>query len=105
MPSLCRKRGGARGKLSLQVIPELSVETDIDVLALDEALEGLNRLGERYARIVEMRFFGGMTMEEIAELTGVSITTVERDWRTARAWLYRQLAGDETSQVRDTNDR
>ncbi len=100
-----QKRGGARGKLSLQVIPELSVETDVDVLALDEALEGLNRLGERYARIVEMRFFGGMTMEEIAELTGVSITTVERDWRTARAWLYRQLAGDETQQQRDTHDR
>ncbi len=100
-----QKRGGARGKLSLQVIPELSVETDIDVLALDEALESLNRLGERYARIVEMRFFGGMTMEEIAELTGVSITTVERDWRTARAWLYRQLAGDDKKQERDTNAR
>ncbi len=100
-----QKRGGVRGKLSLQVIPELSVETDIDVLALDEALEGLRRVGERYAQIVEMRFFGGMTMEEIAELTGVSITTVERDWRTARAWLYRQLAGEETKQERDTNDR
>ena len=98
-----QKRGGVRSKLSLQVIPELSVETDIDVLALDEALDGLSRLGERYARIVEMRFFGGMTMEEIAELLGVSIGTVERDWRTARAWLYRQLADDETKQERDTN--
>ncbi len=100
-----KKRGGPNGKLSLQVIPELFVQTDVDVLALDEALEGLKRVGERYAQIVEMRFFGGMTMEKIAELIGVSIGTVERDWRTARAWLYRQLADDETEQEGDTGAR
>jgi RNA polymerase sigma factor (TIGR02999 family) len=100
-----KKRGGANGKLSLQVIPELFVQTDVDVLALDEALAGLKNVGERYAQIVEMRFFGGMTMEEIAELLGVSIGTVERDWRTARAWLYRQLADDETKQEPDTDAR
>ncbi len=100
-----KKRGGAHGKLSLQVIPELFVQTDVDVLALDEALEGLKQVGERYAQIVEMRFFGGMTMEEIADLLGVSIGTVERDWRTARAWLYRQLADDETKQECDTDAR
>ncbi len=100
-----KKCGGGHGNLSLQVIPELFVQTDVDVLALDEALEGLKQVGERYAQIVEMRFFGGMTMKEIAELLGVSIGTVERDWRTARAWLYRQLADDETKQECDTDAR
>ena len=100
-----KKHGGGHNKLSLQVIPELFVQTDVDVLALDEALEGLKQVGERYAQIVEMRFFGGMTMEEIADLLGVSIGTVERDWRTARAWLYRQLADDETKQECDTDAR
>ncbi len=100
-----KKHGGGHGKLSLQVIPELFVQTDVDVLALDEALEGLKRVGERYAQIVEMRFFGGMTMEQIAALMGVSIGTVELDWRTARAWLYRQLADNETEQERDTDAR
>jgi RNA polymerase sigma factor (TIGR02999 family) len=95
-----RKRGGGHGKLSLEVIPELSVETDIDVLALDEALDELKQGEPRYAQIVEMRFFGGMTMEEIAELIGVSLTTVERDWRVARAWLFRKLSVNDERQVR-----
>ena len=95
-----RKRGGERGKLSLEVIPELSVETDVDVLALDEALAELKTVDERYAQIVEIRFFGGMTMEEIAAMMGISISTVERDWRVARAWLYRKLGGDETKKPR-----
>ncbi len=86
-----RKRGGGRTKISLEGLPAISVETDVDLLALDEALGRLGEINDRYARIVEMRFFGGMTMEEIAELLEVSKSTVERDWRVARAWLYREL--------------
>ncbi len=101
-----RKRGAGRSKISLERLPALSIETDVDLLALDEALERLGGINERYARIVEMRFFGGMTMEEIAELLAVSKSTVERDWRVARAWLYRELnSGGTRAPRRQSNGR
>ena len=65
---------------------------DLDVLALDEALERLAQIDARQSRIVEMRFFGGLTVEEVAALLDVSAPTVKRDWRHARAWLRRELA-------------
>ena len=64
----------------------------VDLLAIDRALSTLAALDARQARIVELRFFGGMTVEETAEATGVSAATVKRDWTLARAWLQRELA-------------
>lgn len=64
-----------------------------DLVALDEALRRLKELNERQSKVVEYRFFGGLTQEEIAEVLEVSVPTVRRDWRLARAWLSRELAG------------
>ena len=85
------KRGGDwhRVTLSDQLTP--SGKQDLDLLALDEALERLAALDERQCRIVELRFFAEMTVEEIAHVLGVSVSTVEREWRMARAWLSAQL--------------
>lgn len=64
---------------------------------LDEALNDLARLSERQARVVELRYFGGLTIEETSEVLGISPVTVKRDWATARAWLYRELSGSDSS--------
>jgi RNA polymerase sigma factor (TIGR02999 family) len=72
-----------------------SDERPHDLVALDEALEALARLNERKAQVVELRFFGGLTVEETAHVLGVSTDTVERDWKLAKAWLLRELRGDE----------
>jgi RNA polymerase sigma factor (TIGR02999 family) len=77
---------------------ELEIEAPVpleDVLALHEALERLEVAHERAARIVLLRFFGGLSLPEVAELTGVSLATAERDWRFARSWLQRELRPDE----------
>jgi RNA polymerase sigma factor (TIGR02999 family) len=88
-----QKRGGARRKISLDVV-ELPVDQPGEELhALDEALRRLDAVNERHARIVECRFFAGMSIEETAELLGRSPATVKRDWVMARAWLHRELAG------------
>jgi len=87
------KRGAGVEPLSLGV--ELAQETPvapIDVLALDQALERLAAADPEQARIVELRFFGGLTLEETAEAAGRSLATIKRDWRTARAFLHRELA-------------
>lgn len=90
------KRGGGRARVVLDEAVALSPQKDEDVLALDEALEKLAQLDARQARVVELRFFGGMSVEEVAEALGVSKRTVEGDWTFARAWLSRELrAGDE----------
>ncbi len=65
----------------------------MDMVALDDALERLAALDARQARIVELRFFGGLTIEQVGNVLGVSHTTVENDWRVARAWLSRELGG------------
>ena len=67
---------------------------EVDLLALDEALEDLAQIDERQARIVEMRYFGGCGVEEIAELLGAGKRTVDREWSAARAWLFARLGGD-----------
>ncbi len=68
-----------------------------EFMALDDALTDLARLDERKARIVEMRYFGGLSVEETAEVLGISTATVDREWKRARAWLYAQLAGGSES--------
>uniref|UniRef100_Q029D1 RNA polymerase, sigma-24 subunit, ECF subfamily n=1 Tax=Solibacter usitatus (strain Ellin6076) TaxID=234267 RepID=Q029D1_SOLUE len=88
------KRGGGN-KIALEEDMVLLQPLGVDLLALDEALRRLGELDERQGRIVELRFFGGLTEEEIAVVLGVSEITVKRDWRIARAVLNRQLgAGD-----------
>jgi len=88
------KRGGRRNKLSLDSVITVAPEPETDIIELDEALDRLGTESPRQARIVEMRFFGGMTADEAADVLGVSTRTVERDWRYARAWLFRELAAD-----------
>ncbi|HKE00262.1 MAG TPA: sigma-70 family RNA polymerase sigma factor [Planctomycetota bacterium] len=85
------KRGGGAARLPLDEAVD-SIEVDaIDLVALDEALGRLAAHDERLARTVELRFFGGLTIEETARLLGVSTPTVERDWRFARSWLHERL--------------
>lgn len=87
-----RKRGGGRIPLPLDEAAAVT-EEDLDaLLALNEALRRLEAREARYGRVVECRFFGGMSVEETAEALGVSPATVKRDWTTARAWLNRELA-------------
>lgn len=92
-----QKRGGDRHRVTLQAeLLAAAEDRALDTLTLDEALERLAALHERQARVVELRFFGGLDVEEVAEVLGVSPRTVKGDWRLARAWLRRELAaGDE----------
>jgi RNA polymerase sigma factor (TIGR02999 family) len=85
------KRGGRALHVSLSDADEVPVSRATDLLALDEALKTLEQLNARQSRIVELRFFGGMTPEEIAHVVDVSPRTVRRDWTIARAWLFREL--------------
>jgi len=86
------KRGGAAVRLSIDDVQVPLEERAADFIALDEALKELAKFDERKARIVEMRFFGGLSDEEIAEVLGISSRTVLRDWKTARLWLFRELS-------------
>jgi len=86
------KRGSGAVKVSLDEGLGLSVESDADVLALDDALNRLHQLDPRQARIVELRFFGGLGVEEVATVLEVSKRTVEAEWTMVSAWLRRQLA-------------
>jgi RNA polymerase sigma factor (TIGR02999 family) len=89
------KRGG--GKLHVQFDEAFGMEwsADSNLLELDEALDRLSALDPRKARVIEMRFFGGLSVEETAEALGISPETVMRDWKLARAWLYRELSADQ----------
>lgn len=93
------KRGGAQPKLSLDQSLGFQGRKDLDVVALDEALAKLSQLDPQQARVVELRFFGGLTIEEISEALHISPATVTRDWVTAKAWLFAQLntAADEAA--------
>jgi RNA polymerase sigma-70 factor (ECF subfamily) len=88
---LRQKRGGEHKKVSLDDALVFSEQQSTELLAVDESLERLARLDGRQARIVELRFFGGLSVEEAAEVLGVSPKTVKRDWSVAKAWLYADL--------------
>lgn len=88
------KRGGGRARTGATNIESPSRTDAIDIFALEEALMKLAAINEQDARIVELRFFGGLTNEQVADLIGVSRPTVERSWRRSRAWLRAQLAED-----------
>jgi RNA polymerase sigma factor (TIGR02999 family) len=87
------KRGRGIDRMSLDTVAVVAPAGDggTDLVALDEALTGLTRIDPRKAQIVEMRFFAGLTVEEIGEVLKVSTGTIKRDWRAAKAWLYQEL--------------
>ena len=85
------KRGGEYQKLSLDENIDVSGDRSAELVALDEALDRLAQLDPQKSRIVELRFFGGLSVEETAEVIGVSAPTVKRQWRMAKAWLYGQV--------------
>jgi RNA polymerase sigma factor (TIGR02999 family) len=89
----CRaeKRGGGRGSLPLDEAMVVADAPSIDLLALDAALTDLAKLSHRQARIVELRYFAGLSVPETAEVLGLNPRTIDRDWATARAWLRRRL--------------
>jgi RNA polymerase sigma factor (TIGR02999 family) len=87
-----KKRGGGQIHLSLESAPELAAGFGPDLLAIDDALNRLAVLDDRKAKVVELRFYGGLTEEEIAAALNISVETVGRDWKFSRAWLRKDLA-------------
>ena len=87
------KRGGTMVRVTFEDASLKSEPRSVDLIALDQALEKLKAIDARRSRIVELRFFGGLTIEETAEVVGVSPGTVRNEWSLARAWLYRELKG------------
>ena len=85
------KRGGSVFKLALEEAEEQPQVVDVDIVALDEALKTLANMDSQQSRVVELKFFGGLSNQDTAEVLGVSASTVKRDWTTARAWLFREL--------------
>jgi RNA polymerase sigma-70 factor, ECF subfamily len=88
-----QKRGGLAVAVTLDDADAVSSERSLDVIALDDALVRFAKLDARKSELVELRFFGGLTEEEAAEVMGVSVRTIQREWSLARAWLFRELAG------------
>jgi RNA polymerase sigma factor (TIGR02999 family) len=89
---LADRRGGGQTFIGLQEASPVAAAKSVDVLALDEALDQLAQLDERLCRVVELKFFAGLNIDETAEALGISAATVERDWAVAKAWLYQRLA-------------
>lgn len=87
------RRGGSQIRLTLDEALTVTKEPDVDLLAIDEALDRLAAIDLQQARVVELRFFSGLTVEETAAALGVSPKTVKRDWSVARAWLRREIGG------------
>jgi len=94
------KRGGAVQHVSLEDAAEVGQGRPTDLVALDDAMNALGRFDARKVQVVEMRFFGGLSVEETAEVLKVSPVTVMRDWNTAKAWLHRELTSRTTDEFR-----
>jgi RNA polymerase sigma factor (TIGR02999 family) len=88
------RRGGGRRRVPLDAVVDYFHEQGVDLVAVHEALDRLAERDGRQAQVVTLRYFGGLTVPEVAEALGVSVGTVERDWRIARAWLSNQLRGE-----------
>jgi RNA polymerase sigma factor (TIGR02999 family) len=88
----CQKRGGGALHISLDEAPSVGHNPDPNLVALDDALTALSFVDERKSKVVELRFFGGLSIEETAEVLKVSVETVTRDWRLAKVWLLRELS-------------
>lgn len=87
------KRGGHAERVDLDELPDLSGERASELIALEDALNALTRIDERKARVVELRFYGGLSVEESAAILNVSPETVMRDWKFARSWLHAEMSG------------
>lgn len=85
------KHGGGAPHVSLENVTLMTQQRAADLVALDEALLELNKIDQRKSRVVELRYFGGLSLEETAEVLDVSVMTVRRDWRAAKAWLFRMI--------------
>jgi RNA polymerase sigma factor (TIGR02999 family) len=88
------KRGGGLAKASLEEALNFAPERSSDILALDDSLKALAQIDERKSRIIELRFFGGFSVEETAQAIGISVATVGREQRLAEAWLHREMSAD-----------
>lgn len=88
------KRGAGIQHVDLEETAVVTDDGDENIAALDDAMQALSRIDARKAQVVELRFFGGLSVEETAEVLKVSPVTVTRDWNTARAWLYREMSGE-----------
>ena len=88
-----KKRQADAPKVSLDEAVSFFEEREVDLMALDEALDGLAVLDQQQTQIVELRFFGGLTIEEVAEVLGISPATIKREWDSAKLWLRRELSG------------
>jgi len=91
------KRGGGAQQVSLEEVAIVAREQGSELVRLDEALKGLAKMDPRRCHVVELRYFGGLSNEEIAGVLKISENTVTRDWNMARAWLYQQLTGSEAN--------
>jgi RNA polymerase sigma factor (TIGR02999 family) len=89
-----QKRGGGAVKVTFDEGLPVAAEPALDLVALDDALEALSRMDERKSRVIELRFFGGLSVEETATVLAVSPETIMRDWKLAKAWLMRELRGE-----------
>jgi len=88
------KRGGGGWTIPLDEAPEIASKSQADVVMVDDALNALARVDLRKSKVVELRFFGGLSVDETAEVLGISRETVARDWRLAKAWLRREMGGE-----------
>src|SRR5262249_52482859 len=88
------RRGGGKQRIALDLVVDYFEQEGLDVVAVHDALDRLAALNERQAQVMTLRYFGGMSVPEVAASLGVSVVTVERDWRLARAWLVGQLEGE-----------
>lgn len=86
------KRGGGQAPVCIEDVAAFSNEREVDLIALDDALSALERIDPEQRKLVELRYFGGLSIEETAQALGVSSATVKREWRIARAWLHRELS-------------
>ncbi len=98
------KRGGHQIRLSLEEIQGLGWEEEDGIVALDEALSRLEKVDSRASRVVELRFFGGLTEEETSHVLGIGVSTLKRDWEFAKAWLLDQLSSS-SNECKDSRER
>ncbi|HKW31627.1 MAG TPA: sigma-70 family RNA polymerase sigma factor [Candidatus Acidoferrum sp.] len=91
---IAKKRGGSLCKVSLNDATTASRRKDLDVVALDDALKTLAKIDPRQSRVVELRFFAGLSLQEISDAMEIAPATVQRDWTAARAWLHREISGN-----------
>ena len=88
------KRGGDISRINLDEIPDISSGRERDLIALDDTLHALAKIAPRKAQIIELRYFGGLSVEETAEMLKISVDTVMRDWKLARAWLMVEMGAN-----------